>query len=60
MQSVYEAAGGTTGLLALANAWRTRVMEDDVAKHTFSHGFHPERRPGSPPDDRRSSAPIGS
>ncbi len=45
MQSIYEATGGTTGLLALANAWHARVMEDDVVKHAFSHGFHPEHGP---------------
>lgn len=42
MQSVYEAAGGDEGLLALAGAWHARVMSDEVVSHAFSHGFHPE------------------
>ena len=42
MQSVYEAAGGTDGLLRLANAWHARVMADEVVSHAFSHGFHPD------------------
>jgi hemoglobin len=41
MQTVYEAAGGADGLLALAGAWHTRVMADEVVAHAFSHGFHP-------------------
>ena len=42
MQTVYEAAGLSEGLLLLANAWHTRVMADEVVSHAFSHGFHPE------------------
>ena len=42
MQTVYEAAGGTDGLLRLADAWHARVMADEVVSHAFSHGFHPE------------------
>jgi len=42
MTTVYEAAGGTEGLLRLAHAWHARVMADDVVRHAFSHGFHPE------------------
>jgi hemoglobin len=41
MQSVYEAAGGSEGLLRLAGAWHARVMADEVVSHAFSHGFHP-------------------
>jgi hemoglobin len=41
MQSVYEAAGGSAGLLRLARAWHARVMADEVVSHAFSHGFHP-------------------
>ncbi len=41
MQTVYEAAGGADGLLALAGAWHTRVMADEVVSHAFSHGYHP-------------------
>jgi hemoglobin len=42
MQSVYEAAGGEAGMLALAAAWHARVMDDEVVSHAFSHGFHPD------------------
>ncbi len=46
MQTVYEAAGGEEGLLGLARAWHTRVLEDEVVSHAFSHGVradHTER-----------------
>ena len=42
MSSVYDAAGGTDGLLRLAEAWHRRVMADEVVSHAFSHGFHPQ------------------
>jgi hemoglobin len=42
MQSVYEAAGGSTGLLRLAEAWHTRVLADEEVSHAFSHGYHPQ------------------
>ena len=42
MQSVYEAAGGSEGLLRLAEAWHSRVMADETVSHAFSHGFHPQ------------------
>ena len=42
MHSVYEAAGGSEGLLRLAEAWRSRVMADEIVSHAFSHGFHPQ------------------
>jgi hemoglobin len=42
MQSVYEAAGGSAGLLRLARTWHARVMADEVVSHAFSHGFHPQ------------------
>jgi hemoglobin len=42
MQTVYEAAGGDSGMLRLAHAWHARVMADEVVSHAFSHGFHPE------------------
>ena len=42
METVYEAAGGSGGLLRLASAWHARVMADEVASHAFSHGFHAE------------------
>ena len=42
MTTVYEAAGGDDGVLALAAAWHARVLADDVVAHAFSHGFHPQ------------------
>jgi hemoglobin len=42
MRSVYEAVGGSAGLLGLARAWHSRVMADEVVSHAFSHGFHPQ------------------
>ena len=42
MPSVYEAAGGSEGLLHLARAWHSRVMADEMVSHAFSHGFHPQ------------------
>ena len=33
MQSVYEAAGGSEGLLRLAAAWHSRVMADEIVSH---------------------------
>lgn len=42
MQTVYDAAGGTEGLVRLACAWHRRVMSDEVVSHAFSHGFHPQ------------------
>jgi hemoglobin len=41
MQSVYEAAGGSAGLLRLAEAWHARVLADEIVSHAFSHGYHP-------------------
>ncbi len=41
--TVYEAAGGAAGLLALASAWHRRCMADPLMSHPFSHpGQHPE------------------
>jgi hemoglobin len=42
MQSVYEAAGGSAGLLRLAEAWHARVLADEIVSHAFSHGYHPQ------------------
>ncbi len=42
MATVYDAAGGSEGLVALAHAWHERVMADEVVAHAFSHGFHPQ------------------
>ena len=41
-RTVYDAAGGRDGLLRLAGAWHSRVLEDEVVSHAFSHGFHPQ------------------
>ena len=40
--TVYDAVGGTDGLVRLASAWHARVMADEVVSHAFSHGFHPD------------------
>jgi hemoglobin len=45
-QTVYDAAGGREGLLALAQAWHARCLADPVVSHAFSHGYredHSER-----------------
>lgn len=42
MQTIYEAAGGEQGMFALAHAWHTRVLADEVVSHAFSHGYHPQ------------------
>jgi hemoglobin len=42
MQTIYEAVGGSEGLIKLAHAWHTRVLADEVVSHAFSHGFHPQ------------------
>lgn len=42
MQTLFDAAGGEAGLVALADAWHKRVMRDEVVSHAFSHGFDPE------------------
>jgi hemoglobin len=42
VQTVYDAAGGIDGLLALAHAWHERVLADEIVAHAFSHGFHPD------------------
>jgi len=44
MQSIYEAAGGMDGLVRLAGAWHTRVMADEIVRHAFSHGYHPQHQ----------------
>lgn len=40
--SVFEAAGGHAGLLALARAWHERVMADEVVSHAFRGGVRPD------------------
>ena len=39
---MFEAAGGSEGLLRLAEAWHSRVMADEIVSHAFSHGFNPQ------------------
>jgi hemoglobin len=46
VQTIYEAAGGDSGMERLAAAWHERVMVDAEVSHAFSHGFradHTER-----------------
>jgi hemoglobin len=45
VHSVFEAAGGSDGLVRLADAWHARVMADEVVSHAFSHGYHPDHTP---------------
>jgi hemoglobin len=41
--TLYQAAGGYEGLLALAHAWHERCLEDPIMSHPFSHaGGHPQ------------------
>jgi hypothetical protein len=47
MQTVFETAGGNDVLRRLAYAWHKRAM-NDVAAHTFSHGFQPSMSSDSP------------
>jgi hemoglobin len=42
IRTIYESVGGLEGLLKLAGAWHTRVLQDEVVSHAFSHGFHPQ------------------
>jgi hemoglobin len=42
VQTVYEAAGGSDGMLRLAHAWHQRVLADEIVSHAFSHGYHPQ------------------
>ena len=39
---MYEAAGGSDGMLRLAEAWHSRVLADEIVSHAFSHGFRPD------------------
>ena len=41
MTPVHEAAGGDTGLLALARAWHERCLADPMMSHPFSQPGHP-------------------
>ncbi|MBA8793536.1 hemoglobin [Friedmanniella endophytica] len=45
MPTLYEAAGGREGLLALAEAWHRRVLADEVVAHAFSHGYREDHTP---------------
>ena len=39
--SIYKAAGGRAAMVALADAWHRRCLDDPVVSHAFSHGGHP-------------------
>lgn len=39
--TLFEALGGSDGVLRLAHAWHERALADEVVAHAFSHGFHP-------------------
>jgi len=45
MQSVFEAVGGTAGMIRLAEAWHRRVLADEVVAHAFSHGYKEDHTP---------------
>jgi hemoglobin len=34
--------GGHDALVKLAHAWHVRVLEDEIVRHAFSHGYHPQ------------------
>lgn len=44
---IYEAGGGSDGLLRLAHAWHVRVLEDEVVSHALSHGQTIRRTPSA-------------
>ncbi|PUA79397.1 oxidoreductase [Nocardioides currus] len=42
-ETLFTAAGGSDGLVALAHAWHERCLADPVVSHAFSHpGQHPQ------------------
>lgn len=43
--SVFDAAGGFDGFLALAEAWHRRVLDDAVVSHAFRNGTRPDHTP---------------
>jgi hemoglobin len=46
MTTIFESAGGETGLMRLAAAWHQRVIADEIVGHAFQGGFradHTER-----------------
>lgn len=40
--TLYNAAGGSPGLLRLAEAWHRRVLTDEVVSHAFHGGVRPD------------------
>lgn len=42
MGTLFDAAGGEAGMLALADAWHRRCLADPVAAHPFEHPGHPQ------------------
>lgn len=41
-RSIFEAAGGATGMTRIADAWHRRVMADPVVSHAFHGGAKPD------------------
>ncbi|MGB9111711.1 MAG: hypothetical protein WCF24_03180 [Acidimicrobiales bacterium] len=41
-ETVFDTAGGADALLVLAAAWHERVLADEVVRHAFHRGYHPE------------------
>ncbi len=42
-QSLFDAAGGSEAMLALARTWHRLCLDDPLASHPFSHGdLHPQ------------------
>lgn len=59
MTTVYEAVGGSDGLLRLAGAWHARVLADAVVSHAFSRGYHPhDTEHGWPPTAEALGVPA--
>ena len=42
IDSIYQAAGGSAGMIRLAEAWHVRVQADEVTGHAFRHGTRPD------------------
>lgn len=40
--TIYEAIGGGPALVALAEAWHKRCLDDPVLAHPFERGIHPQ------------------
>lgn len=42
MGTIYDAAGGESGMRELAAAWHRRMLADPVVSHPFEHGVRPD------------------